>query len=74
LSSATGVYTRSKNATYLGKHTSKLIGWGVENGVDYWLLVAAWGYGFGDKGTFKMKRGTNECGIDSWTTGGVPNV
>jgi len=72
--SASGVYIRTENATYIGGHAVKLIGWGVEHGVDYWLLVNSWGTSWGDKGLFKIRRGTNECMIDDWTTGGVPEA
>jgi len=58
----------------LGGHSVKLIGWGVENGILYWLLVNSWNSQWGDKGLFKIRRGTNECGIDNSTTGGVPAV
>lgn len=50
----------------------KLIGWGEEQGVPYWLMVNSWNEDWGDKGLFKIRRGTNECGIDNSTTGGVP--
>lgn len=36
----TGVYSKSKTATGPeGGHAVKIIGWGVENGVDYWLVA-----------------------------------
>ncbi|XP_027849692.2 cathepsin B-like cysteine proteinase 5 [Aphis gossypii] len=74
LSYKSGVYVRSKNASFLGGHSVKLIGWGEENGIPYWLLVNSWNSQWGDKGLFKIRRGTNECGIDNSTTGGVPAV
>lgn len=48
----------------LSGHAVKLMGWGVENGKKYWLLANSWGTDFGEKGFFKILRGTNECGIE----------
>jgi cathepsin B len=67
-----GVYQKTDNATYLGGHAVKLIGWGVEEGTPYWLMVNSWNAQWGDNGLFKIRRGTNECGIDNSTTAGVP--
>ncbi|XP_060868981.1 cathepsin B-like [Metopolophium dirhodum] len=67
-----GVYVRSENASYLGGHAVKLIGWGEEYGVPYWLMVNSWNADWGDNGLFKIQRGTNECGVDNSTTAGVP--
>jgi cathepsin B len=69
-----GVYVKSENATQLGGHAVKLIGWGEEYGVPYWLMVNSWNDNWGDNGLFKIRRGTNECGIDNSTTAGVPVI
>lgn len=69
-----GVYEKSENATYLGGHAVKLIGWGEEFGVPYWLMVNSWNENWGDEGLFKIRRGTNECGVDNSTSAGVPVV
>ena len=69
-----GVYIKSPNATYLGGHAVKLIGWGTEKDVPYWLLVNSWSENWGNEGTFKIRRGTNECGIDYSTTSGIPAI
>ncbi|XP_025407532.1 cathepsin B-like cysteine proteinase 4 [Sipha flava] len=74
LSYKTGVYIKSEFASYLGGHSVKLIGWGEEDGVPYWLLINSWGIAWGDNGLFKIRRGTNECKIEDSTTGGVPVV
>ncbi|XP_015785563.1 cathepsin B-like [Tetranychus urticae] len=58
-----GVYQRRSNVK-LGSHVVKCIGWGSENGVDYWLLANSWGTKWGENGFFKLKRGTNELGME----------
>ncbi|XP_034240321.1 cathepsin B-like [Thrips palmi] len=48
-----------------GAHAVRLIGWGTENGVPYWLAANSWGKAWGERGLFKVRRGTNECNIES---------
>jgi cathepsin B len=54
----------------LGGHAVKIIGWGEENGTPYWLIMNSWNEMWGDKGTFKIKRGVDECGIESMGVNG----
>ena len=56
----------------LGGHAIKIIGWGVEDGVKYWLCANSWNEGWGDNGFFKILRGNNECGIENNINAGVP--
>jgi cathepsin B len=58
----------------LGGHAVKLLGWGVENGTPYWLIVNSWNTDWGDKGLFKILRGQDECGIESQVTAGLPKT
>ena len=51
-----------------------MIGWGVENGEKYWLCVNSWNDEWGDKGLFKIKRGSNECGIENSVNAGDPKL
>lgn len=64
-----GVYHKT-GGSVLGGHAVKLIGWGTENGTPYWLIVNSWNEDWGNKGLFKIRRGTNECGIESGATAG----
>jgi cathepsin B len=68
-----GVYHHVEG-TELGGHAIKLIGWGVENGVKYWLAVNSWNEGWGDQGTFKILRGEDHCGIESEIVAGIPKL
>lgn len=64
-----GVYIHT-TGSQLGGHAVKIIGWGVEDGVPYWLIMNSWNDKWGDNGTFKIRRGTNECGIESMGVNG----
>ncbi len=68
-----GVYKHTKGSM-LGGHAVKMIGWGVENGVKYWTIVNSWNEGWGDKGTFKILRGSNHVGIEGNIVAGLPQV
>ena len=49
----------------MGGHAVKVLGYGVENGVKYWLCANSWNEEWGDQGYFKILRGNDECGIES---------
>lgn len=56
-----GVY-QHLSGKYLGGHGVKIIGWGKEDGLEYWLCVNSWGTKWGTDGYFKIKMG--EAGIE----------
>ena len=60
----------------LGGHAVSILGWGVEDGQDYWTLKNSWSTHFGIGGYFKIARGTDECGIESLGPpyGGNPSI
>jgi cathepsin B len=65
-----GVYTH-QSGSQLGGHAIKLLGWGVEDGKDYWLVANSWNEMWGNGGTFKIARGTNECCIEGQVSAGT---
>jgi len=66
-----GVYQRKSNQ-FLGGHAVKMMGWGVEGGVKYWLIANSWNPNWGDNGYFKIIRGKDECGIEDDGVAGSP--
>ncbi|XP_012444595.1 thiol protease aleurain [Gossypium raimondii] len=60
-----GVYTSDKcgNTSSDVNHAVLAVGYGIENGVPYWLIKNSWGAEWGDKGYFKMEMGKNMCGV-----------
>jgi len=66
-----GVYQYT-SGDLLGGHCIKIIGWGVEKGLPYWLINNSWTTYWGDKGQFKILRGQDECGIEDSVVAGMP--
>ncbi|KAK8503167.1 hypothetical protein V6N13_025922 [Hibiscus sabdariffa] len=60
-----GVYTSNTcgNTPMDVNHAVVAVGYGVENGVPYWLIKNSWGATWGDNGYFKMEMGKNMCGV-----------
>ena len=55
-----------------GGHAIKVIGWGTENGLNYWLCANSWGTSWGLSGFFKIKQG--DCGINQQMYACTPQV
>jgi cathepsin B len=78
---ASGVYQHT-GGEQLGGHAIRIVGWGVDAGTPYWKVANSWNPYWGESGYFRIKRGTNECGIEeqvvssssksTWTGGSLP--
>jgi cathepsin L len=75
---AVGIYAAKSFQTYAGgvydepncggirNHALLVIGYGSDNGHDYWLVKNSWGEDWGEKGFIKMSRNkNNQCSIAS---------
>jgi len=72
-----GVYFRTPAAFGpLGGHAVRLIGWGTtyvrRTEMSYWLAANSWSPEWGRSGFFRIRRGTNECGIETTPAAGLP--
>jgi len=59
-----GVYHHVSGSA-VGGHAVRFVGWGVDNGTKYWKVANSWNPYWGEKGYFRIIRGTNEGGIES---------
>jgi hypothetical protein len=66
---ASGVYS-NKGGDIAGGHAVRIVGWGVDNGTKYWRVANSWNQFWGEHGYFRIRRGVNECGIESQVTAG----
>jgi len=62
----------TKNADEDLDHAINLVGYGTEDGKDYWLIRNSWSTYWGDEGYFKVVQGDRDCGVT--TDAGYPIV
>ena len=62
MSYSSGIYVHT-TGDFVGGHCTKMVGWGNDNGVNYWIVANSWGTGWGQEGFFWIEFG--QCGIDT---------
>lgn len=59
------IYEWDGNGPQVGGHAVEIVGWGNEKGKSYWIIKNSWGSEWGDKGYFRMIRGSNNCELEA---------
>ncbi|KAH7636326.1 group 1 mite allergen-like protein [Dermatophagoides farinae] len=62
-----GILTDGGDRGLDGQHNQyvQIIGWGNDNGLDFWMVKNSWGRDYGESGYVKMIRGVNNRGINT---------
>jgi len=60
-----GIYKHQSSAQVRGDHAVKLVGWGEEGSIKFWVAQNTWGDKWGEKGFFRIARGVDESGVES---------
>ena len=58
-------------------HVVLVVGYGYagknpDRGKKYWIVQNTWGATWGERGYFRIRRGTNECNIESMAVATLP--
>ena len=70
----TTIYKWNGKGPQLGGHAVEILGWGIENNINYWIIKNSWGTKWGENGYFRMIRGANECEIEDNVISGIPGL
>ncbi|XP_071093510.1 cathepsin K-like [Haliotis cracherodii] len=60
-----GIYNDTDCSNTKVNHAMQVVGYGEEDGQEFWICKNTWGPTWGDKGYVRMKKGADTCGIES---------
>lgn len=67
-----GIYSEVKRVPLIN-HEISIVGWGIEDGTEYWIGRNSWGTYWGERGFFKIKMHSDNLAIETDCTAGIPS-
>jgi len=67
-----GIFSQSQVMPVIN-HEIAVVGWGVENGTEYWIGRNSWGIYWGEEGFFRIQMYSDNLGIETDCTWGIPS-
>ena len=52
-------------------HAVLIVGWGIDDGQEYWKIKNSWGAAFGEDGYYRICKGKGACGINRFVIGAL---
>lgn len=52
-------------------HGVAIVGFGTDSGTKYWTIRNSWGTTWGEKGYYRIIRGTGKCGLNTMVTSAI---
>jgi len=71
MSYESGIY-RHMYGLMVGGHAVKVVGYGQEGKVSFWIVANSWGEDWGEKGFFRIEEG--ECDFEKQLISGTPAI
>ncbi|XP_046564636.1 procathepsin L-like [Haliotis rubra] len=60
-----GIYNDTDCNKTVINHAMQVVGYGEEDGQEFWICKNTWGPKWGEDGYVRMKKGLDICGIES---------
>lgn len=55
-------------------HEVAIVGWGISNGTEFWIVRNSWGTAWGEKGFFRIQMYRDNLGIETDCDWGIPDL